>query len=128
MDKYTLIYNVKLIDANTNNTGSLLIKNDKIEKIIQHQQEDLQTIIHSFEKDILESITKIDGENLTLMPAFVDMHVHFRYPGQSAKEDLETGSKAACHGGMGTVVLMPNTSPVVSSLTLLLKFVLKPQK
>ena len=115
MDKYTLIYNVKLIDANTNNTGSLLIKNDKIEKIIQHKQEDLQTIIHSFEKDILESITKIDGENLTLMPAFVDMHVHFRYPGQSAKEDLETGSKAACHGGMGTVVLMPNTSPVVST-------------
>ena len=115
MDKYTLIYNVKLIDANTNNTGSLLIKNDKIEKIIQHQQEDLQTIIHSFEKDILESITKIDGSGLSLMPAFVDMHVHFRYPGQSAKEDLETGSKAAAHGGMGTVVLMPNTSPVVSS-------------
>ena len=115
MDKYTLIYNVKLIDANTNNTGSLLIKNDKIEKIIQHQQVDLQTIIQSLEKDIPNNITKIDGSGLSLMPAFVDMHVHFRYPGQSAKEDLETGSKAACHGGMGTVVLMPNTSPVVSS-------------
>ena len=115
MDKYTLIYNVKLIDANTNVTGSLLIKNDKIEKLLPHKHEDFETIIQSLEKDIPNNITKIDGSGLSLMPAFVDMHVHFRYPGQSAKEDLETGSKAACHGGMGTVVLMPNTSPVVSS-------------
>ena len=45
MDKYTLIYNVKLIDANTNNTGSLLIKNDKIEKLLPHKHEDFETII-----------------------------------------------------------------------------------
>ena len=49
------------------------------------------------------------------MPAFVDMHVHFRYPGQTQKEDLDSGLNAATAGGFGTVVLMPNTTPVVST-------------
>mgnify|MGYP003298618202 CR=1 FL=1 len=49
------------------------------------------------------------------MPSFIDMHVHFRYPGQTQKEDLQSGLSAAVAGGFGTVVLMPNTNPVVSS-------------
>jgi dihydroorotase len=48
------------------------------------------------------------------MPSFIDMHAHFRYPGQSQKETLETGLRAAAAGGYGTVVLMPNTVPPVS--------------
>ena len=48
------------------------------------------------------------------MPSFIDMHVHFRYPGQTQKEDLDSGLHAAVAGGYGTVVLMPNTSPVIS--------------
>jgi dihydroorotase len=47
------------------------------------------------------------------MPAFIDMHAHFRHPGQSRKETLETGLRAAVAGGYGAVVLMPNTSPPV---------------
>ena len=60
--------------------------------------------------------TVIDAAGKTVMPAFIDMHVHFRYPGQTQKEDLLSGSRAAAAGGVGTVVLMPNTTPVVSSL------------
>ncbi|MCK9171336.1 MAG: amidohydrolase family protein [Treponema sp.] len=43
------------------------------------------------------------------------MHAHFRYPGQTQKEDLNSGLHAAAAGGFGTVVAMPNTTPVVSS-------------
>ena len=115
MDKYTIIYNTRLVDANTDTNGSLLIKNNLIHKVIPQKAENLPETLENIGDDILLNATKIDGSGLALMPSFVDMHVHFRYPGQSAKEDLETGSKAACHGGMGTVVLMPNTSPVVST-------------
>ena len=115
MENYTLIYNTHLIDANTNIFGSVLIKGEKIHQIIPHKAENLPEILNELGDEILLNCLKIDAHGLTLMPAFVDMHVHFRYPGQSAKEDLETGSKAACHGGMGTVVLMPNTNPVVST-------------
>ena len=115
MESYTLILNANLVDANTNLFGSVLIKGEKIHKIIPHKAENLPEVLTELGDEILLNCNKIDAHGLTLMPAFVDMHVHFRYPGQPAKEDLETGSKAACHGGMGTVVLMPNTSPVVSS-------------
>ena len=43
------------------------------------------------------------------------MHVHFRDPGQTHKEDILTGSKAAAKGGFTTVCCMPNTSPVIDS-------------
>ena len=59
--------------------------------------------------------TVIDAHGLAVMPAFVDMHVHFRDPGQTQKEDIISGSDAAAAAGTGTVVLMPNTAPVVSS-------------
>lgn len=57
----------------------------------------------------------IDCENLFLFPAFVDMHVHFRDPGFTYKEDLKTGSLSALKGGYTTVNLMGNTKPTVSS-------------
>ena len=46
------------------------------------------------------------------------MHVHFREPGQEAKEDFVSGSKAAAAGGYTTVATMPNTSPVVDNAAL----------
>lgn len=51
-----------------------------------------------------------------LMPAFVDLHVHFRDPGQTYKEDLESGMRAALAGGYTDVQLMANTIPVTSSM------------
>ncbi|MGC6455185.1 MAG: dihydroorotase [Coraliomargaritaceae bacterium] len=55
---------------------------------------------------------KIDATGLVVAPGLVDIHVHFRDPGQTHKEDIRSGSEAAAAGGYTTVVCMPNTSPV----------------
>ena len=70
-------------------------------------------IVDEFTKDKDTEI--IDCNNLALVPAFTDMHIHFRDPGFTYKEDLETGSKAALKGGFTSVLLMGNTKPTVSS-------------
>ena len=53
-----------------------------------------------------------------MTPGLIDMHVHFREPGQEAKEDFLSGAKAAVAGGFTTVATMPNTSPVVDNAAL----------
>lgn len=58
-----------------------------------------------------ESHEAIDAEGLTLIPALIDPHVHFRTPGLEHKETWETASKAAISGGITTVFDMPNTLP-----------------
>ena len=55
------------------------------------------------------------AEGKIVTPGLVDLHVHFREPGQEAKEDFESGSKAAAAGGFTTVCTMPNSKPVVDS-------------
>ena len=57
----------------------------------------------------------VDAAGLTVLPAFVDLHVHWRTPGFEYKEDVATGSRAAAAGGYTFVNLMPNTRPVCSS-------------
>ncbi len=59
--------------------------------------------------------TVIDAGGLTVLPAFVDLHCHWRTPGFEYKEDIETGSRAAAAGGYTFVNLMPNTKPVCST-------------
>jgi dihydroorotase len=54
---------------------------------------------------------QIDARGLVACPGLVDVHVHFREPGQTHKETIGTGSRAAAAGGFTTVVCMPNTSP-----------------
>jgi len=61
----------------------------------------------------------IDGSALVLGPAFVDMHVHFRDPGQTWKEDMATGTRSAAAGGFSAVVVMPNTDPPVDTAKVL---------
>ncbi|MEG0774175.1 dihydroorotase [Clostridium sp.] len=58
----------------------------------------------------------IDAAGLTVMPGFVDLHVHFREPGYTYKEDIQSGSRAAVRGGYTMVNLMANTDPICSSL------------
>ena len=58
---------------------------------------------------------QIDGTGLVACPGLVDIHVHFREPGQTHKETIATGSRAAAAGGFTTVVCMPNTSPVADN-------------
>lgn len=55
----------------------------------------------------------IDGQGGIVAPAFIELHAHLREPGYTEKEDLASGLAAAAAGGYGTVISMPNTSPVV---------------
>lgn len=57
----------------------------------------------------------IDAKGLIAAPGLVDVHVHFREPGFTQKEDIITGAAAAAKGGFTTVVLMANTKPAVDN-------------
>src|SRR5690349_23993048 len=57
----------------------------------------------------------IDCRGLHVLPGVIDSHVHFREPGLTHKEDLETGSLAAVMGGVTAVFEMPNTNPLTTS-------------
>lgn len=57
----------------------------------------------------------IDGTGLVAAPGLVDMHVHLRDPGQTEKEDIISGCKAAAAGGVTSLLAMPNTVPTVDS-------------
>jgi dihydroorotase len=58
---------------------------------------------------------RVRGKDLWLLPAFVDLHAHFREPGQEYKEDIASGLRAAAAGGFAHVCVMPNTKPVNDS-------------
>lgn len=62
-----------------------------------------------------EGAKVIDARGRLLMPAMFDAHVHFREPGQEAKETIATGAEAAINGGITGIVMMPNTSPAIDS-------------
>ena len=73
-------------------------------------------------KKILKGDKHLDFGDKCILPAGIDVHVHFRDPGQTHKEDFGTGTMAAAFGGIGTVLDMPNTQPsVVSKETILNK-------
>jgi dihydroorotase len=60
-------------------------------------------------------ISEIDCTGLVIAPGLIDLHVHLREPGQSAKETIASGAKAAAAGGFTSIVCMPNTSPSIDS-------------
>lgn len=96
-----ILKNARLVDAQGEKEGSILIEDGRIKLITSLKgYEDTETL---------------DLEGLTVMPAFCDTHAHFRDPGMTYKEDLETGSRAALAGGFTTVNLMGNTKPIVDS-------------
>ena len=57
----------------------------------------------------------IDAAGLVVAPGLIDVHVHFRDPGLTYKEDIQTGALAAAKGGFTTVVCMANTKPPVDN-------------
>ncbi|MFC7070385.1 dihydroorotase [Halobaculum lipolyticum] len=63
----------------------------------------------SLDRDDAGEVVDCDGRHL--LPGAIDVHVHFREPGYSHKEDWHTGSRSAAAGGVTTVVDQPNTSP-----------------
>ena len=88
--------------------GDILIEGDRIVRIEERLGEKLSA------KE-LGRCERIDAAGRIVAPGLVDVHVHFRDPGFSYKEDIETGAKAAAKGGFTTVVLMANTKPCVDN-------------
>jgi dihydroorotase len=72
--------------------------------------------IEGVEKNISVSVDRIiDAQGLWVLPGLVDIHVHLREPGEEWKEDIESGTRAALHGGVLRVACMPNTKPPVDT-------------
>ncbi|WP_407570643.1 dihydroorotase [Deinococcus altitudinis] len=67
----------------------------------------------------------IDVNGATVAPALIELHAHLREPGQEVKEDLQSGLAAAAAGGYGTVICMPNTSPVIDDPALVRSLIQK---
>lgn len=114
-----IIYNARLVDSKIDSPGTLTVAGGKIRGITLGECKSAKKALLYAQAFLSESESELtpeffDAKGLTLMPSFIDMHVHFRYPGQTQKEDLDSGLHAAVAGGYGTVVLMPNTNPVIS--------------
>ncbi len=62
-----------------------------------------------------KDVERLDAAGLVVSPGLIDLHVHLREPGQSAKETIESGTAAAARGGFTSVVCMPNTNPAIDS-------------
>ena len=62
-----------------------------------------------------KEITRFDASEKIVSPGLIDLHVHFREPGQTAKETIASGSVAAARGGFTSVVCMPNTTPAIDN-------------
>lgn len=98
-----LIKNGRILNpaTNTDKIADLLIADGKVVNI---------------GTDITEKADRvIDASRKFVMPAFIDLHVHFRDPGMTQKEDIFTGMAAAARGGYTTVFAMPNTKPVADN-------------
>ncbi|MDU1643620.1 amidohydrolase family protein, partial [Peptoniphilus harei] len=94
--------------------GRVLDPVSKRDEVIDIKIEDGKII--KIAKDIEASSDKeevIDAREKVVVPGLIDVHVHFRDPGQTQKEDLVTGSQAAIAGGFTSVVQMANTSPKI---------------
>lgn len=102
---------VRLVDHHMDRRGTLEVEDGRIRKIHIDEQVDERTPPQGIRIDC-------SGTDWVLMPAFVDLHAHFRDPGFPEKETLESASLAAVAGGYGTVVCMANTKPIIDNLDL----------
>ena len=95
--------------------GRLINPSENLDKVMDIFVEDgiIKEKAELIEK---QADTVIDAAGCYVMPGLIDLHVHFRDPGLTYKEDIETGSKAAAKGGFTTVCCMPNTKPVVDNV------------
>jgi len=99
-----LIKNGRVIDPVNNfdaQTDVLLI-NGRVERIGQLSKPNAG-----------DDLTVIDASDCIVSPGLIDIHVHFREPGQEEKETIATGAAAAVHGGFTSVCCMPNTNPAI---------------
>lgn len=96
-----LIKKIRAVDAEIDVITDVFICDGNIQKVEENICCDADEII--------------DGSGLVLMPSLFDMHVHFRDPGFTHKEDILTGCSAALAGGVTGVLAMPNTKPPCDS-------------
>ncbi len=98
MNKAIYIRGGRLIDpsANTDEVRDLFIKDG---------------VIVETPADVPAGSEVIEAKGLVVVPGLIDVHVHLREPGGEDAETIETGSRAAAHGGFTTIVAMPNTKP-----------------
>ena len=120
MTEVLIIYNARLVDARIDGEGAVVVVNGKIRSVFLGNCATLEAagkLLGAVAGDLGSNVlpSYFDAHGRTLMPAFIDMHVHLRYPGQTQKEDLDSGLHAAVAGGFGTLVAMPNTAPVIST-------------
>lgn len=106
-----LIENGRVVDplTKTEQIADVLIKDGRITDI----GTDSSAHLEMMDK---EDVRRIDAQGCFVLPGLVDVHVHFRDPGFTYKEDIESGAKAAARGGVTTVVLMANTKPTVDNV------------
>lgn len=109
-----LIEHGYLIDPKTGTEDFLdvLVADGKVQKIAGHEQ--MQAYLQAEASQELQ-IERVDASECVVAPGLVDVHVHFRDPGFTYKEDIESGALAAAAGGFTTVVLMANTKPTVDN-------------
>ena len=100
MEGNVLIQNASLVLSDRIVDGDLRISNGSIHKIATGG---------GLEATNGELV--IDGTGLHLLPGAIDPHVHFREPGNTDKEDLQSGSRAAVAGGVTAFLDMPNNAP-----------------
>ena len=99
----------------------IIIKNGRVLNPATNTDEVCDVLIENgtvvkMEKKIEEKADReIDAAGCFVMPGFIDLHVHLRDPGFEQKETIETGCRAAAHGGFTTILAMPNTRPVVDN-------------
>jgi dihydroorotase len=113
----TLFKNIRIVDDTQDFMGCVLVENGIITQVAETIDEPAFEILGAyglFNSNLV--VRDFTGENVVLMPAFTDLHAHFRDPGFTYKEDLKTGCEAAIKGGYTAVNLMPNTNPVCNSL------------
>ena len=111
-----IIKNGRVIDPESRFDGraDLWIENGKIQKIVKKDTK-AESDGASDAPSIPADAEVLDAEGLIVAPGLVDVHVHFRDPGLTYKEDIETGAAAAKAGGFTTVVCMANTKPVADT-------------
>ena len=97
MGNTILIKNIRAVDAKNDMVTDVLIKDEAIESVGTNLRCGADEVI--------------DGSDLVLMPSLFDMHVHFRDPGLTYKEDIHSGCRSALAGGVTGVVCIPYTMP-----------------